>query len=178
LRGTKGKNRDLHGNLPDTCPVALLLVDVINDFEFPNNRALLKEVPQLVTKLADLKSRCEDAEIPAIYANDNHVKWRSDSTSVLTHCLKSPKGRILGQRLAPKANDYIILKPKHSVLFATTLDLVLSHLRTRTVILTGLTAEACILTSAGELVRDIDIFGPSDCVAGLTPQTHRDALQL
>jgi hypothetical protein len=25
------KNKDLHGNVPDTSPVALLLIDVIND---------------------------------------------------------------------------------------------------------------------------------------------------
>jgi hypothetical protein len=30
------KNHDLHGNAPDDAPVALLLVDVINDMEFPD----------------------------------------------------------------------------------------------------------------------------------------------
>ena len=28
------KHADLHGNAPDTSPTALVLVDVINDFEF------------------------------------------------------------------------------------------------------------------------------------------------
>lgn len=28
------KNRDLHGNVPDRSPVALLLIDVINHLEF------------------------------------------------------------------------------------------------------------------------------------------------
>jgi hypothetical protein len=28
------KNPDLHGNVPEKCSVALLLVDVINDLEF------------------------------------------------------------------------------------------------------------------------------------------------
>jgi len=30
----KEKSADLHGNAPDNSPVALLLIDVINDFEF------------------------------------------------------------------------------------------------------------------------------------------------
>jgi nicotinamidase-related amidase len=29
------KNQDLHGNAPDKAGVALLLIDVINDLEFP-----------------------------------------------------------------------------------------------------------------------------------------------
>jgi hypothetical protein len=29
------KNEDLHGNVPDESAVALLIVDMINDFEFP-----------------------------------------------------------------------------------------------------------------------------------------------
>jgi hypothetical protein len=28
------RNNDLHGNVPDHHPVALLLVDVLNDFDF------------------------------------------------------------------------------------------------------------------------------------------------
>jgi hypothetical protein len=31
------KNQDLHGNAPDSCPVALLLLDVLNDVDFPGN---------------------------------------------------------------------------------------------------------------------------------------------
>jgi nicotinamidase-related amidase len=173
------KNRDLHGNVPDTCDVALLLVDVINDLDFPNNRPLLRDIPLLVSNLARLKRRCRKQGIPTIYANDNHGKWQSDFSAVLTHCLRSPEGRILGERLAPEPNDYIVLKPKHSVFFATPLDILLSYLRTKTVILAGMTTNACILTSASEIyVRDLRLFVPSDCVAGLTPQAHRAALAL
>jgi nicotinamidase-related amidase len=175
--GALDKNRDLHGNVPDSCTVALLLVDVINDLAFPNNRTLLTQIPQMVRSLAALKERCRKRRIPTIYANDNFGKWRSNFRGVLDHCLESPKGRILGEQLAPTEDDYIVLKPKHSVFFATPLDILLSHLATRTVILTGLTTNACILTSASELhVRDINLFVPCDCVAGLTPAAHRAAL--
>ena len=40
-----GKNSDLHGSAPDKSRVALLLIDVINDLEFP-------EADQLLQKLA------------------------------------------------------------------------------------------------------------------------------
>ena len=35
------QNEDLHGNVPDTADVALVLIDVINDLEFPGGDALL-----------------------------------------------------------------------------------------------------------------------------------------
>jgi hypothetical protein len=35
------RNHDLHGNVPDSSPVALLLIDVINDLEFEGGRKLL-----------------------------------------------------------------------------------------------------------------------------------------
>jgi hypothetical protein len=38
------KNEDLHGNAPDSCPVVLLLVDVLNDVDFPGNSRLLKSI--------------------------------------------------------------------------------------------------------------------------------------
>ena len=36
------KNEDLHGNVPDKASVALLLIDVINDLEFPEGDHLLR----------------------------------------------------------------------------------------------------------------------------------------
>ena len=41
------RNSDLHGNVPDHDPVALLLVDVLNDFDFPDAADLLKKAPVL-----------------------------------------------------------------------------------------------------------------------------------
>lgn len=36
------RNPDLHGQVPDKSDVALLLVDVINDLEFPEGEELLR----------------------------------------------------------------------------------------------------------------------------------------
>ena len=34
------RNNDLHGNVPDQCALALILIDVINDMEFDEGEAL------------------------------------------------------------------------------------------------------------------------------------------
>ena len=174
------KNEDLHGNAPDSCPVVLLLVDVLNDLDFPGNSRLLKSMRSLGKNISALKKRCKDAGIPVVYVNDNRGKWRSDFSAVLSHCLRpdSPGCPMVSQ-LIPEASDYIVLKPKHSAFYATPLDTLFSYLKVKTVILAGLITNACILSTAGELyVRDLDIYVPSDCVAAPIKRAHRYALDL
>lgn len=174
------KPGNLHGNVPDNALVVLMLVDVINDLNFPGNDYLVKEAPRLGRAISALKERCWKAGIPAIYVNDNREKWRSDFRQVLSHC-RNPNSAAwpLVEPLIPGPDDYIVLKPKHSAFYATPLDTILSYLKTRTVILTGLTTSACILLTAGEIyVRDLKLYVPPDCVAGLNKREQRNALDL
>ncbi len=108
----------------------------------------------------------------AIYVNDNRGEWRSDASDLVKECLREDApGRPLVEPLLPLRADYIVLKPKHSALYATPLDALLSYVRTRTIILVGLTTDACILTTACEIhIRDLDLFVPSNCVAVSEPR--------
>jgi nicotinamidase-related amidase len=86
---------------------------------------------------------------------------------------------MLVRPLIPAPDDYIVLKLKHSAFYATPLDTILSYVKTRTVILTGLTTAACILRIAGETdVRDLKLCVPPDCVAALNKRQQRNALEL
>ena len=174
------KNQDLHGYAPDSCPVVLLLVDVLNDVDFPGNSQLLKSIHSLGENISALKKRCRDAGIPVIYVNDNRGKWRSDFSVVLSHCLRADSpGCPMVSQLIPEASDYIVLKPKHSAFYATPSDTLFSYLKVKTVILAGLITNACILSTASELyVRDLDVYVPSDCVAAPIKRAHRNALEV
>ena len=101
------KNEDLHGNAPDSCPVVLLLVEVLNDVDFPGNSQLLKSIHKLGKNISTVKKRCKDAGIPVIYVNDNRGRWRSDFSAVLSHCLRpdSPGCPMVSQ-LIPEVSDY------------------------------------------------------------------------
>jgi len=180
MRRLVPKNKDLHGNVPDNCSAALLLVDVLNDLDFPDNSALVKVAPLLAGNISRLKSKCKQAGIPAIYVNDNFGRWRSDLTAVLSNCLRPDSlGARMVAKIVPEADDYMVLKPKHSIFYATPLDTLLSYLKTKTIILTGLTTNACILISASEIyIRDLQLCVPSDCVAAQSMREHRNALQL
>jgi len=173
------KNHDLHGNAPDQSPTVLLLIDVINDLEFEGGEALLRQALPMAERLAALKRRLHAAGVPAIYVNDNFGRWRSDFRTLLTHCLRDGvRGKPLAEQLAPGPDDYFVLKPKHSGFFSTSLDILLEYLRAHTLILTGLTADNCVLFTASDAyLRDFHLVVPPDCVASIEPATTREALE-
>ena len=177
---TPAKNEDLHGSVPDTAPVALLLIDVINDLEFPGGELLIKHALPMAKRLAAFKRRCKRAGIPAIYVNDNFGKWQSDMTRLIEHCLEDGvRGEPIVRLLAPEEDDYFVLKPKHSAFFSTTLDTLLDYLKARTLILTGVAGNICILFSANDAyMRDFHLVVPSDCIASNEARDNKQALEL
>ena len=51
------ENVDLHGSAPDKHEIALLLIDVINDFDFPGADQLLRYARPMARNLLRLKRR-------------------------------------------------------------------------------------------------------------------------
>jgi len=56
------KNEDLYGNAPDKSKVALLLIDVINDFEFEDGDKLLENAMPMAKNLVRFKRQAKKAE--------------------------------------------------------------------------------------------------------------------
>ncbi|HEV7802171.1 MAG TPA: isochorismatase family cysteine hydrolase [Burkholderiales bacterium] len=172
------KNLDLHGNVPDSSPVVLLLVDVINDLEFEGGDKLLRPAVKAAARMAALKQKARKRRIPVIYANDNFGRWRSDFKEAVTHCLEDGvRGRAIAELLKPAPEDYFVLKAKHSAFYSTTLPLLLDYLQAKRIVLGGLTADMCVLmTAADAFLRDFELHVPEDCTASISPRAHRGAL--
>ena len=173
------RSKDLHGAAPDKSPVALLLIDWINDLEFDGGERLFPQALSAAKATAALRRRAKQAGVPVIYCNDNFGKWRSDFRSLLEHVLKDDvRGRPIAELLAPQEDDYFVLKPKHSGFHSTTLDVLLAHLGVRTLILTGIAGNFCVLFSAHDAyMRDFELLVPCDCTASEDEDRNRHALQ-
>ena len=173
------KNVDLHGSAPDKHKIALLLIDVINDFNFPEADQLLKFARPMAKKLLRLKRRAQRAGVPVIYINDNFGRWKSDFHYTVEHCARNGRGGELVTLLRPEENDYFVLKPKHSGFFSTTLETLLRYLETQTLILTGIAGNFCVLFTANDAyMRDFNLFVPSDCTVSNTRNENESALRL
>jgi nicotinamidase-related amidase len=172
-------NANLHGSAPDKSPVALLLIDVINDFDFPEAQQLLEHATPMAERLAALKRRAAGAGVPVIYVNDNFGRWRSDFRAQVEHCLRAENpGRDIVAQLRPDEHDYFVLKPKHSGFYSTTLDVLLEYLGVETLVLTGVAGNICVLYTANDAyMRDFKLVVPRDCVASNTGELNEQALE-
>ncbi|MGC4001845.1 MAG: isochorismatase family cysteine hydrolase [Pirellulales bacterium] len=173
------KNVDLHGNAPEKSATAILLIDVINDLEFPEGAQLLTHALPMAARIAELRERAREVGIPIIHVNDNFGRWQSNFHNQVEHCLHDGvRGQALVELLRPdEERDYFVLKPKHSGFFSTVLDVLLRYLRVERLILCGVAGNICVLFTAQDAyVRDYELFVPRDCVASNTTRENDDAL--
>jgi nicotinamidase-related amidase len=169
---------DSNGSFPHSSATALLLIDVINDLDFPEADAMLEQALPMALRLAELKKRATKNGLPAIYVNDNFGQWRSDFRSVVKHCIDpSSRGAPIAKLLRPQEDDYFVLKPLHSGFYSTTLDVLLEYLHVDTLIVTGIAANICVLFTANDAyMRDYALYVPEDCVASNTAEETSYAL--
>lgn len=173
------RSESLHGNVPDNSGAALLLIDLINDFEFEGGEKLLPQAMPVGRNIAWLKQEAKRLKIPTIYVNDNFGRWQSDFRKIVSHCRRDDiRGKPFVELVMPDEDDYFVLKPKHSGFYSTTLDLLLSHLQARNLILTGIAGNNCVLFTANDAyMRDFKLFIPSDCVVSIEKEDNEYALK-
>jgi len=161
---------------PSPVPVALLMIDVLTTFHFPDGDAILRGAMKIRNALIKLKARTRAAGIPVLYVNDNFGDWRSEKEVLMGRCLEA-KGAQFVRPLLPDSEDYFVLKPMHSDFYMTPLEVLLEHLQVETLILTGLTSNSCITVTAHDAnMRGYSIFVPADCSSARNPEEHRQAL--
>ena len=171
----KSRDQDPLGCVPEKSVTALLLIDVINDFDFPKGRRLQRFAIPAARWIARLKETLRRQKIPAIYVNDNFGRWQSDFQSLYRKCASSDcLGAPVAKILEPCPDDYFVLKPKHSGFYSTSLEVLLGFLGAKRLILTGFAADICVLFTANDAyMRGFEVFAPSDCIASETAEAKR-----
>ncbi len=154
---------------------ALIILDMLNTFDFPEGKDLLKRTIPAARNIITLKKRCQKAKIPIIYVNDNFGKWYSDWKMIFKFCTQDTSlGREVAKLLKPQKEDYFVLKPKHSGFYSTNLEPLLRDLKVETLILTGIAGDICVLFTAHDAhMREYKILVPRDCVASNTAKGDR-----
>ncbi len=173
-------NTNLHGNAPDKCNVALVLIDVINDLEFEEGDQMLRHALPMADRIVLLKQKALKARVPIIYVNDNFGRWQSNFNTQVEHCLDDRvRGRPIVEKLRPGPEDYFVLKPKHSGFFSTSLDILLEYLGAQTLILCGMAGNICVLFTANDAyLRDFKLCVPRDAIASNTEAENEAALDV
>lgn len=158
--------------------MALVLIDVINAFDFPGSGAIVRAATKATPQIERLTARARELDVPVIYVNDNFGQWRSDFKSIVAVCTQPDKpGRETSARLRPEPGDYFVLKPQHSGFYSTTLDLLLTELGIHTLILVGFATDLCVQFTANDAhMRGYRLVVPADCTASNSEHRTRSAL--
>lgn len=157
---------------------ALVIIDMINTLDFPGGDQLLRHALPVARRIARLKRRLRQQDVPAIYVNDNFTHWLNDFSELVAICSQDiVRGAPLARLLAPQNDDYTVLKPHNSAFFNTPLEPLLRFLGAQRVLLSGIAGDQCVLASAIDAhMRGLDVVVVQDAIASITPQRNRNAL--
>lgn len=160
--------------------IALLLVDVINGFDFEDSGHLVRGAALAAPHIEGLAMSARRDQVPVIYVNDNFGMWQSDFRAVTESCLREGQpGREVARRLLPQETDYFVLKPRHSGFLGTPLDALLQHLGVHVVVLAGFATDLCVLFTALDAhARGFSVAVVADATAANGEERQRTALSL
>ena len=157
---------------------ALLIIDMINNLDFPEGESLRRSALPVARQIAKLKARFQRQDLPVIYVNDNFGQWSADWKTIFELCRQpNSRGCEIAEILKPSDRDFFILKPKHSGFHLTALEVLLENLHVKELVLTGMAGNICVLFTAHDAhMRGYRVTVPKDCVASNTKKQNREAL--
>lgn len=146
---------------------ALLIIDMINNLDFPEGKNLLRWAKPVAENIRKLKKEFNRKKIPVIYVNDNFGKWKSNWQMVYEKCADERSlGKEIARLLKPEDEDYFILKPKHSGFYSSNLEILLNELKIQELTITGIAGNICVLFTANDAhMRGYKIHVPKNCIA-------------
>lgn len=157
---------------------AVIMIDLINDFEFKHGDELFKQTVTILPNLLQLKEYARKNNFPIIYVNDHYKLWQADLQRIYKHC-SNKKNEAYLRKIGPHESDYFLIKPKHSAFHQTALQALLFELGVRHLILTGVAGNICVLFTANDAyMREYDLSVPRDGIASNDRQDNEYALKM
>lgn len=157
---------------------ALLIIDMINDFNFNHGETLAKKAEDITGSILNLKESFKQKDWPIIYINDHFNLWQADFKKIMDHCRNEKSENVIGQ-IAPDDGDYFLIKPKHSAFYGTALHTLLQQLDVKSLVLTGVAGNICVLFTANDAyMREYQLSIPENCIASNSDRDNEFALTM
>ncbi|MCW1432203.1 cysteine hydrolase family protein [Novosphingobium sp. JCM 18896] len=156
---------------------ALLIIDMINCFDFPGAEKVQAKAIFVAEAILGIRAAFERRGQPVIYVNDNFGEWHSERSRLVERALSHPNPVV--EKLQPRDEDYFVLKPQFSGFYATNLPVLLPKLGVDRLVLTGIATDICVLfTAADAHMRDYPLWVPRNAVAAETAKHDQWALSI
>lgn len=99
---------------------ALIIIDMINNFDFSHGPILAKKAAQIASPIKNLKDQFNQNKLPVIFINDHYNLWQADLHKIIDLC-QNEYSQAVFEVLLPEENDLFLIKPKHSAFYGTAL---------------------------------------------------------
>jgi nicotinamidase-related amidase len=157
---------------------ALVVIDMINPYGFPDADAVAAHAPGAVENIRRLLERSREEDVPVIYVNDNYGDWNSSSEELLAKALGGEHPELV-EPLAPREGDAFVIKARHSTFYGTPLEYLLATQGIGRVVMTGQVTEQCVLYSALDAyVRNFRVAVVEDAVVHIDEELAGAALRM
>lgn len=161
-----------------TSKTALLIIDMINDFNFQHGEILAEKAKVITDHIYQLKNQCRKENIPVIYVNDHYNLWQAELEKIIHYC-KNDRSESIIEKIKPTDEDFFLIKPRHSAFFGTALHTLLTNLKVNRLILTGLAGNICVLFTANDAyMREIPLLIPDNCIASVDDEDNKYAIRM
>jgi len=126
---------------------ALLLVDVLNDFEHEDGEKLLESFRSRHDGFVAALERARADGLTVVYANDTYGDWRGNGPALVQRALEGRGGELV-EAIAPDEDDCFVVKPRYSAFDHTPLELILREREVERLLLGGMSTEGCVAQTA------------------------------
>ena len=152
---------------------AVIVVDMQKD----NVGRFCKEI---ISNIRFLIEKAREKGIPIIFACDS--RYEDDSlfrkVGIPPHTIRGTEGAKVIEELGPKATDVVVEKRMLSAFFGSDLDFTLREKDVKTLIVTGIRTEGCVLKTVLDAFElGYEVIVPADCCASPIPEAHEFVLQ-
>lgn len=172
---------------PDEC--ALIIVDVQNDFcdlggACARRGSDLSAVPGMMAKLTRLIDGARNSGVPVIFIRTEHdeltdsAAWNGRYGQAVKKdpselsCRTGSWGAEL-HKISPQEGEVVITKHRYSGFVGTNLNLILSSLRRRSLLFTGVATNICVESTLRDgLSHDYFVTLIEDCCAAYSAEDH------
>lgn len=180
----------------DPATAALLVIDAQNAFLHPDGTlgaagVDLSGAPAAIARMRALVELCESAGMPVVWTRQEHLAADASREAKVLAPHTARRGRVaalagtwdaeLVDELAPLAGDpaRVVVKHRFGCFHATRLEPLLAASGTRTLLVAGATANACVDTTLREAyMRDFDLVAVTDCITAVRPDWERAAHEI
>ena len=155
--------------------LAVVITDMVNDFiKLDGPLPVGEEGLKIIPRLQKLIGVCREEKIPVILANDalmpNHLMFKS---LMKPHGILGTSGVEIIEELNKEKDNLIVHKRRLSAFFKTDLDITLKEWDIDTIVVGGVAAEICVLSTAYDAIsHNYKAIVLEDCCASRFKEIH------